>query len=207
MILPDKLEHVYRRILNQKNNPSCSTHAFLGVMAELVENKTGVPTDFDYNAIYKKMNMDDKEGINIDLLANYAVNHGFKTIDGRLVKATKVIKTGKYQNWESQSNKVCVNIHKYGPAILTLNYNSKTSLIKKDKNNVLTNVFKFWRSLGGKDDKSHAIALTGFDRINHLFIETNSWGDRNSYRKIKFEDLYKIYGDAHFITDIIVTKK
>jgi hypothetical protein len=206
MILADKVEYKFRRILLQKHG-DCSTHAFLGVMAELVENKTGIPTDFNYYEERKKM------GGSFALMkriATKAIKNGFRTIDNRLVKASKVISVGRYTKNDNDGlvNKLCTMIQQYGPCVATFrwNKNSGTNLVH-GKGGVLDRIFQYVRKPFGKDEAAHAISITGFDRRKKVFTLTNSWGEKMSIRYIKFKDISKIFRTGMFIEDVIVTKK
>jgi len=205
MILADEVQYKFRRILTQKHG-DCSTHAFLGVLAELVENKTGIPTDFNYYEERKKMG---GHAFLMRRIANKSVKTGFNTIDGRHVKVKKVIAVGRYgeSNNDGLVNKLCTHIQTYGPCVTVLRWNrsTKTSLLH-GKNGILDRIFKYIRTYKKGNDAAHAISITGFDRRKKVFTLTNSWGEKKSIRYIRFKDMWKIFSGGQFLTDVVVTK-
>jgi len=81
MTICDYMEYRFRRYLKQSGG-SCTVYAFLGAMAEAVENQTGVKTDFLYDKEYKDLNI-EKTKFRLAKLTRVAEDKGFKTIDGR----------------------------------------------------------------------------------------------------------------------------
>jgi len=203
MILCDSMEYKFRRYLKQ-SGPSCTVYAFLGVMAECVENKTGVKTDFLYDKEYQDLHIKETK-FRLNKLSRIAQDKGFKTIDGRNVKATDIVKMGRYPNYKTFSDVMCKNIQAFSPCITTLRYNRDTSLLK-ERNGILSNIFKYKRSIVKANSKAHAIAIVGFDREKELFQIANSWGKKVSKKYIKFEDLYKIFSGGRFIKNVSITK-
>ncbi len=208
MINADIVRYKFRRYLRQTGG-SCSTHAFLGVLAELVENKTSEHTDFNYEGEYEKIH-DGKnpEGLPISKLARIAMTKGFETLDGRVVKITKAKKIGKYPTWEAQANALCQKIQAFGPGVLVVRWNyMKGNSLVKHKGGILTHVKKYVNNWKNKKDKrAHALSLTGFDKEKGVFFLANSWGDENSERMVRFEDLYKMFSEITFLEGVTVFK-
>lgn len=209
MVKHDVVRHNFRRYLTQTGG-SCSTHSFLGVLAELVESETGVKTEFDYEGEYEKIHVKGTpEGLPIYKIAKIAETKGFRTLDGRLVKITGAERMGKYPTWEAQASALYRKIQMYGPGAMTVrwNYRKGTSLVKH-KDGILTSIKQYVRNWNNPDNnRAHGIALVGFDRDEGTLNLANSWGEKNSDRRVKAKDLYKMYSNITFIKGFVVFKK
>ena len=204
MILCDQIEYKFRRFLDQKNTPSCATHAFLGTMAECVENKTGDPTDFDYQKEFKKLG----SALIMLKIRKRAVHTGFRTLDGRLVKAKNITVLGRPRKGVSSkifTDRLCELIQTKGACVASLTFNKKTSFVKH-KNNILNRIYTIATTVKRSEVSSHAVAITGFDRQRELFTITNSYGKKVGYKYMKFDDLYSIFKSGLFIDDVLITK-
>lgn len=199
----DSMEYHFSRYLKQVGE-SCTVYAFLGAMAELVENQTGVKTDFLYDKEYKDLKISESK-YRLNKLSRVAEDKGFKTIDGRNVRAVGVSKMGRYPDYESFCKALCDRIHAISPCIATLRYNKDTSLIKENKG-ILSRIKPYKRTLIKADNKAHAIVIAGFDKEKELFLIANSWGSKVSRRWISFKDLYGIFSGGRFIKSVVVTK-
>jgi len=174
-------------------------YAFLGVLAELIENQTGVKTDFDYSGEFERLKI-EKAKDRMRTLSNHLFSKGIKTIDGRLIKAD-TIRLGKASSIEKFNKQMTYHIQAYGAGVLTVQYDKDTSL-KARKNGILTKVYEFIK--GGGDDKAHAIGLVGYNNPLQYYILANSWGEVDSDVSIKYEDLYKIFHSVQFFDKISV---
>lgn len=199
MIQADSVIYKFRRYLDQGSTGECSVYAFLGVLAELIENQTGIKTDFNYSEEFKNLKI-EKAKDRMRTLSSHLWVVGFTTTDGRLVKGDTV-RLGKASTREKFDKQLTYHIQAYGAGVMSVHYDKDTSL-KSRKNGILTKVYEFVK--GGGDDKAHAIGLVGYNNPLQYYILANSWGEGDSDVSIKYEDLYKIFNSVQFFDKISV---
>jgi len=199
MIQADIVRYRFSRYLDQGDTPECSAYAFLGVLAELVENQTGVKTDFDYSGEFHRLKL-DKAKDRMRTLSNHLTGKGFLTTDGRLVSGIS-IRMGKESTQKKQDKRLIDNLQTYGAGVVVINYNGNTNL-KTNKDGLLTKIYEYVK--GASDNYGHAVGLVGFNNLTKTYDLANSWGARDSDRSITYESLYGIFNTCQFFDKITV---
>jgi len=168
------------------------------MLAELVENKTGENTDFDYLGEFESMEEMRKNKRRLSYLLSKG-SQGFKTLDDRLVKVKAYKRAGKYFSGTKTAERICRDLQLIGPMLTKIRLHKNTSLTKCGFNKVLKKISGEWTR------STHAIVITGFNLKRETFIIQNSWGLKKSYREIKWKDFVKIFREGYFIKTISIT--
>lgn len=194
MVKADIVEYKPQKTDNQGQSPTCSAHAILGCMRELIEQYHDEDVDFDIIKIFNEVEKNRNPNQSRMFGFMRAGQNGFVTTDGRIAKLIG------YKNVDFVADDICEALQTYGPIIIVVRTYKEMDLAP------LGDIIEPLPSNPTQNDSSHAMQIIGYDRSTKLFKIQNNWRLARNIKRIGFDALLQILAEAYVVLGVQLIK-